>query len=140
PTLAHGDAAHEESEADHLLAASSALSATTTVDGAGPEAYAKLLHEDFSRWTAGGDMMTREAMIQGLREWWDAGMRVADSETEILFIKVVGDVGILRKKTTENYIDASKEAVGSFTGFASMVWKRGEAGWKLLSLDVTAAE
>jgi hypothetical protein len=88
-----------------VLATIERLSAATAPDGGGPDAYAVILADDFSRWTLGSDVINdKQSWVEGMRSWWNDGWRVADREARVLEIRVSGDHAFTRRIVTETYV------------------------------------
>jgi hypothetical protein len=134
-----GVAARDDSRAD-LEAAIDSFSRTTTVGGGGWEMYSAFLHEGFTRCYAGTPVVERDALVASVKDWWESGMRVAEDESHLLRLDVVGDVGIARLEVLEKFVDSDSVPAGEFHGFVTQVWVRGTDGWKLLSLEISPAK
>ena len=132
-------AASEESwtkEQRQVLAAIQRLSASTAPGGAGPDAYAAVLADDFSRWTVGSDVINdKQTWVEGVREWFDDGWRVSDRKTRNLEIQVSDDQAFIRRIVTETYLGPDKETSSSSAALAE-VWVRRADDWLLLRADV----
>jgi hypothetical protein len=132
-------ASSEESwskEQRQVLAAMQRLSASTAPGGAGPDAYAAVLADGFSRWTVGSDVINdKKTWVEGVREWFDDGWRVSDRKTRNLEIQVGEDQTFVRRIVTETYLGPDKETSSSSAALAE-VWVRGSDGWLLLRADV----
>ncbi len=122
-----------------LLEVADGFSATTSKGGAGWEAYAEFLHDDFTRWTPGRDVWDRAKTIELIRSWWEAGNRMAKSETELISLRVRDHTGVIRRKFSETYVDQENKDAGSFTGFVTQVWIRDGKSWKLLAATIQPA-
>lgn len=124
-----------------LRNALAAFDATTQIDGGGPDAYAALLHSEFTFWSVPGDSVTpREDLIAGLREWWESGNRVGADETAIVDIRISQDLAIVRLATEERFVDLEGAATGEFSGHVVQVWVHEGGGWRLLSATAWAAQ
>ena len=124
------------SESNELLEVARSLSSTTLAGGEGPDAYAEYLHPEFSRWSAGREVVDHPASIKMIREWWDAGNRQASSEEDTISVQIVGNTGVIRKRMTEKYVDGEGKDTGSFSGFVTQTWVREAGRWKLLSATI----
>lgn len=133
-----GLAGTDDRRAD-LEAAIEGFSQATKVGGAGWEMYAAFLREGFTRCYAGTPVVERDALVASVKEWWESGMRVAEDESRLLRVDVVGNVGIARLEVLERYVDGDTVPAGEFHGFVSQVWVYGTDGWKLLSLEIAPA-
>lgn len=111
------------------------LSAATATDGAGPAAYAAVLHPDFSRWTLGSDAAEdKETFVAAIQEWWRDGWRVSARDSRALHIVVRGDYAFTRRIVSETYVGPDGEQSASTTALAE-VWVRGGDDWLLLRVD-----
>jgi hypothetical protein len=99
------------------------LSAATLIDGDGWETYERLLHSEYSRWAMGEVYEGREKFVRSLEEWWDYGMRVAERDIDMIGVDEVGDLAIIRFKTTESFVGPDGPVDG-FSGYVSNVWIR----------------
>ncbi len=137
--LTPSPASSEESwskEQRQVLAAIQRLSASTAPGGAGPDAYAAVLADDFSRWTVGSDVINdKETWVEGVREWFNDGWRVSDRKTRNLEIQVSGGQAFIRRIVTETYLGPDKETSSSSAALAE-VWVRRADDWLLLRADV----
>ncbi|MBD3297625.1 MAG: hypothetical protein GF341_03140 [candidate division Zixibacteria bacterium] len=121
---------------EDILASIRQLSATTAPEGGGPDAYAAMLADGFSRWTIGStETDDADRWVAGIREWWADGWRVSDRKTEYLEIAVQGDYAFTRRIVTETYA-GPRDEVSSSTTALSEVWIRGENNWQLLLVNV----
>ena len=119
-----------------VLEAIDTLSATTAPDGAGPDAYAAVLDDDFSRWTIGSEVINqKQAWVDGLREWFDDGWRVSNRQTRNLEILVRDDLAYTRRIVQETYSGPENEQSVSSAALAE-VWVRRNEGWLLLLVNV----
>ncbi len=123
-----------------LRAAAAAFSLTTSVDGAGWQAYGSFLHADFTRWFVGKRVFDRDGLIASVREWWQDGTRVASTESEIVHLSISGNLGVVRKNVTERYLDGKGKASGEFRGFAVQVWQYRDNRWQMLTLDIAPVQ
>jgi len=112
------------------------LSASTLAGGEGWKAYERLLHPDYTRWAMGEIYEGREKFIRSLEEWWDYGMRVAERDIRMIAVDVIGDVAIIRFRTTESFIGPDGPADG-FSGYVSNTWVREDGAWLLLSAEIS---
>jgi hypothetical protein len=138
--LAVASVAGTDGDRAELEAAVDNFSHATTVGGGGWEMYAAFLREGFTRCYAGTPVVEREALVASVKEWWESGMRVSEDESRLIRLDVVGDVGIARLEVVEKFVDGDGVPTGDFHGFVTQVWLHGEDGWKLLSLDISAAK
>jgi len=123
-------------EQRQVLAAMQRLSASTAPGGAGPDAYAAVLADDFSRWTVGSDVINdKKTWVEGIREWFDDGWRVSDRKIRNLEIQVRNDQAFVRRIVTETYLGPDKATSSSSAALAE-VWVRRADGWLLLRADV----
>ena len=123
-------------EQRQVLAAIERLSASTAPGGAGPDAYAAVLADDFSRWTVGSELINgKQTWVEGLREWFDDGWRVSDRKVRNIEIRVEKDLAFVRRIVTETYLGPEQETSVSSAALAE-VWVRREKGWLLYRADV----
>lgn len=130
-------AAPEIADAD-LRASMAALSAATLAGGEGWTAYERFLHPEYTRWAMGEVYEGRDKFVKSLEQWWDYGMRVAEREIEIIAVDQVGDLAIVRFKTTESFVGPDGPVDG-FTGYVSNFWVREAGKWTLLSAEISSA-
>lgn len=114
------------------------LSASTLVDGEGWKAYDRLLHPEYSRWAMGEVYEGRAKFVKSLEEWWNYGMRVAERDVDLIAVDMVGDLAIIRFKTTETFVGPDGPADG-FSGYVSNTWIKEDGNWLLLSAEITSA-
>ena len=113
------------------------LSASTLVGGEGWRAYDRLLHPDYSRWAMGEVFERRTKFVKSLEEWWDCGMRVAERDVDIVAVDVVGNLAIIRYKTTETFVGPDGPVDG-FSGYLSNIWIKEGGNWLLLSAEISS--
>ncbi len=106
--------------------------------GFGWEGHAAFLHEDYTRCYNGGATVDRAKHIAGIRQWWEAGNRVQKSERRIEYLKISGDVAVVRIAIIEHHADPAGEVSEAFDGHVSQVWLRNQEEWELLSNEVIA--
>lgn len=114
------------------------LSASTLVDGDGWVVYERLLHPKYARWAMGEIYEGREKFVRSLEEWWNYGMRVAERDIEMIAVDMVGNLAIIRFKTTESFVGPDGPVDG-FSGYVSNVWTKENGRWLLLSADISSA-
>jgi hypothetical protein len=114
-----------------------ALSAATLVDGKGWEVYERLLHPEYSRWAMGEVYEGRDKFVRSLEEWWDYGMRVAERDIDMVAVDMVGDLAIVRFRTTEAFVGPDGPVDG-FSGYVSNVWIKEDGIWLLLSAEISS--
>ena len=129
-------AAPEISDSD-LRQAAEELSASTHVGGAGWTTYDRYLHPEYSRWAMGEVFERRTKFINSLEEWWNYGMRVARRDIEMIAVDMVGDIAIIRFKTTEEFAGPDGPVEG-FSGYVSNTWVREDGNWLLLSAEISS--
>lgn len=129
-------AAELSADEQQLLAAAQRLSETTKSGGAGWEAYAQFLHDDFTRWSAQQPMMDRAQTVGAIQSWWEGGNRVDKSEENLISTQLAGETGVLRRKFTEWYIDQDGNDAGKFSGYVTQVWVRAGETWLLLAATI----
>jgi len=115
-----------------ILASMELLSATTAPNGTGADGYAAVLAEGFSRWTTGSSIVnSKQAWVDGVRDWFDDGWRVVERDQEIVEIIVIGEYAFTRRVVEETYQSPSGDSSVSKAGLAE-TWIRGEGVWLLL--------
>jgi hypothetical protein len=129
-------AATEITDAE-LRQAAEELSASTLVGGEGWTVYERLLHPEYARWAMGEIYEGREKFVRSLEEWWGYGMRVAERDIEMIAVDIVGDLAIIRFKTTESFVGPDGPVAG-FSGYVSNTWVRENDQWLLLSADISS--
>ena len=128
-----------ESTAEAELAgAVEEFSATTRKGGPGWEAYADFLHPDFTRWTLaeGSSLMNREDLVEGLKQWWEQGSCVGQSEVELVSQRLEGDLGLVRRRVSETYLGPDGKLQGSSRNLVTQVWLREGEAWSLWAMEV----
>ncbi len=115
------------------------LSASTLVGGEGWKAYDRLLHPGYSRWAMGEVFERRTKFIKSLEEWWGYGMRVAEREVDMVAVDMVGDLAIIRYKTTESFVGPDGPVEG-FSGYVSNIWVKEGRNWLLLSAEISSTD
>ena len=113
------------------------LSASTLVGGEGWTVYERLLHPEYARWAMGEIYEGRDKFVRSLEEWWNYGMRVAERDIELIAVDIVGDLAIIRFKTTESFVGPDGPVDG-FSGYVSNTWVREGDEWLLLSADISS--
>lgn len=113
------------------------LSASILVGGEGWKAYDRLLHPDYSRWAMGEVFERRTKFVKSLEEWWDYGMRVAERDVDIVAVDVVGNLAIIRYKTTETFVGPDGPVEG-FSGYVSNIWIKEDGDWFMLSAEISS--
>ena len=113
------------------------LSASTLVGGEGWKAYDRLLHPDYSRWAMGEVYEGRIKFVKSLEEWWNYGMRVAKRDVEMVALDMVGNLAIIRYKTTESFVGPDGPTDG-FSGYVSNIWINEDGDWFLLSAEISS--
>jgi len=114
------------------------MAAATLQDGAGWQAYERLLHPRYSRWAMGEVYEDRAAFVRNLREWWEYGMRVTSRDIEMVGFDLAGDVAVVRFLTRETFAGPDG-AQGGFAGYVTNVWVREDGDWSLLSAEIANA-
>ena len=128
-----GDWSAEQRE---ILDAIARLSAATAPGGGGADDYAMMLTDDFSRWTIGSDVVNgKPDWVEGVREWFDDGWRVAERQVEGLDITVRGNIAFTRRIVTEAFVGPDGERPAPGTAALAEVWVREDAQWQLLRVD-----
>ncbi len=113
------------------------LSASTLVGGEGWKAYDRLLHPEYSRWAMGEVYEGRIKFVKSLEEWWNYGMRVAERDVDMVAVDMVGNLAIIRYKTTETFVGPDGSADG-FSGHVSNIWIKEDGVWLLLSAEISS--
>ncbi len=111
------------------------LSASTLDGGKGWKTYNQLLHPEYSRWAMGEVYEGRTKFVKSLEEWWNYGMRVAERDIEIVAVNMVGNLAIIRYKTTESFVGPDGPTAG-FTGYVSNTWIEEDGNWLLLFAEL----
>jgi ketosteroid isomerase-like protein len=139
PALASAQAPWDVDQRE-VLASIERLSEATAPGGGGPEAYGAVLADDFSRWTLGmGVLNTKESWLEGMREWWDDGWRVADRSAEVLEVRVEGDHAYTRRVVEETYAGPDGDRSTAKAALAE-VWTKADLGWQLLRVDIVTLD
>lgn len=120
-----------------LRESSEKLSASTLVGGEGWTVYEQLLHPDYVRWAMGEIYEGRDKFVRSLEDWWNYGMRVAERDIEMIAVDMIGDLAIVRYKTTESFVGPDGPVEG-FSGYVSNTWIRQDGRWLLLSADISS--
>lgn len=110
------------------------LSASTLVGGEGWKAYDRLLHPEYSRWAMGEVYEGRTKFVISLEEWWNYGMRVAERDVDMVAVDMVGNLAIIRYKTTETFVGPAD----GFSGYVSNIWIKEDGDWLLLSAEISS--
>jgi len=113
------------------------LSASTMVGGEGWKTYDRLLHSEYSRWAMGEIYEGRTKFVRSLEEWWNYGMRVAERNIEVVAVDRVGELAIIRFKTTETFVGPDGPIAG-FTGYVSNIWINEDGDWLLLFAEISS--
>jgi hypothetical protein len=113
------------------------LSASTLVGGEGWIAYDRLLHPAYSRWAMGEVFERRTKFIKSLEEWWNYGMRVAERDVDMVAVDMVGNLAVIRYKTTESFVGPDGPTDG-FSGYVSNIWINKDGEWLLLSAEISS--
>lgn len=116
------------------------FSKSTMVDGKGWEAYESYLHSDFSRWSARGKVMSKQQIVDSIRQWWETGNRMKTSDEKLISLKVVGGTAVLRKSVNEHYVDSQGNETGSFSGYITHVWLKESDRWQLLAATIEQSD
>ncbi|MEP2772464.1 MAG: DUF4440 domain-containing protein [Fulvivirga sp.] len=119
-----------------IIKAIAGLSATTTPEGKGADAYGEFLADDFSRWTVGSEVTnTKLDWIEGIREWFTDGWRVADRQQDILEIAIINDLAHVRRNVTETYVGPKGDTSSSKAALAEL-WMYQNNRWLLYRVNV----
>ncbi len=113
------------------------LSASTLVGGEGWKTYDRLLHPEYSRWAMGEVYEGRIKFVKSLEEWWNYGMRVAERDVDMVAVDMVGNLAIIRYKTTESFVGPDG-SVDGFSGYVSNIWIKEDGDWLLLSAEISS--
>lgn len=122
---------------DKLRQAANELSASTLVGGEGWKVYDRLLHPNYSRWAMGEIYEGRTKFVNSLEAWWDYGMRVDERVMKLVAVDMVGDLAVIRFKTSEKFVGPDGPTVG-FSGYVSNIWIKENGGWLLLSAEISS--
>ena len=82
----------------------------------------------------------REKFVRSLEAWWNHGMRVARRDIEMVAVDMIGDLAIIRFRTTESFAGPDGPVEQGFAGFVSNTWIREDGQWLLLSADISSTE
>jgi hypothetical protein len=129
-------AAPEIADAD-LRQSIDELTASTLVGGEGWIAHDRLLHPEYSRWAMGEVFERRTKFVKSLEEWWNYGMRVSKRDVELVSVDMVGNLAIIRYKTTEAFVGPDGPVEG-FSGYVSNIWIKEDDNWLLLSAEISS--
>ena len=113
------------------------LSASTLVGGQGWKVYERLIHPEYSRWAMGEVYEGREKFVKTLAEWWEHGMRVAEREIDMVAVDLVGNLAIIRFKTTETFVGPDG-LTDDFSGHVTNMWIKEDGKWLLLSAEISS--
>ena len=114
-----------------------ALSASMKRDGSGGKAYAAILSPDYSRWTLGSTLINdRATWLKGINDWFNSGWRIAESENNIIEIKVYGDYAFVRRVATETYAGPNGENQVFQSGVVE-IWNKKDKIWLLLQASIS---
>ncbi|MBT8218797.1 MAG: hypothetical protein KJP00_03180 [Bacteroidia bacterium] len=121
-----------------ILDVITALSTTTAKEGGGADAYGLILHDDYSRWTLGGEQMSgKQAWIDGIREWFDGGWSVSDRDQEIIEITVNAEIAFVRRIVSETFVSPHGNKGQPSKAALAEIWKKVEDQWLLYRVDIT---
>jgi len=122
--------------APDIFSAMEDLTSTLRVDGGGPDAFEAMLSEDFLRLSVmSGELMNREEFMEGIREWWDGGGRISDSQKEVLEVSSHGEFWLTRSRMRENYLPS-----GASYSAVTQLWAKENGRWVVRRTDVTVIE
>jgi hypothetical protein len=97
----------------------------------GFDAYAALFHPDYTNW--GGDaVLGRQAYLDRVRPWYDAGNRAVATDIHPISIEIIGDLAVSRYLLREDFSDGTA-FVGRFVSLA----RRDEGRWQLYHTSFT---
>ena len=116
------------------------LSAATLADGAGWQAYERLLHPNYTRWAMGEVYEGREKFVRSLEAWWDYGMRVAERNTEMVAVDMYDDLAVVRFRINEKFAGPDGPVAEGFSGYVSNTWIREGENWLLLSAEISSTQ
>ena len=134
-TVATAEADAREADLRERVAS---LTHSTLVDGDGWTAYSDLMHPDLTRWNVSTEGVHDKAALTAMvKEWWEAGFRVGDSEAEILSLHVSEDIGIVRRRVREWYVGPDGGDAGSSASHVTQVWRQADDTWYLLAMDIS---
>ena len=123
-------------EYSEILKRMEELSKSTAPGGGGGEAYGKVLHDDFSRWTMGSkNIVSKSEIIESINGWFKDGWRVTDRNTENWNFTESGNYAFIRRKVTEKYLGPDDETSTSTSGLTE-VWIKENNKWFLLRVDL----
>ena len=113
------------------------LKASTLIGGEGWRVADRLLHPAYSRWAMGEVFERRAKFVKSLEEWWNAGMRVAKRDVDMIAVDMVSNLAIIRYKTTEAFASPDGPVEG-FSGYVSDIWIMEDGNWLLLSAEISS--
>ncbi len=122
---------------DELRRSVDELSASTLVGGEGWKTYDRLLHPEYSRWAVGEVFERRTKFVRSLEEWWNYGMRGTKRDVDMVAVDMIGDLAIIRYKTTETFIGPDGPVDG-FSGFVTNVWIKKDGNWLLITAEISS--
>lgn len=136
-TTAQANNQNFDSEQKAIISQMKALSSSMYKGGKGGNAYAAILAPDYTRWTSGSDLINDRAnWLKGINDWFDSGWRIADSQNNILEIKIQGNLAFVRRVATETYSGPKGESQVFQSGVVE-VWTKKNNTWLLLQASIS---
>jgi len=127
-------------EQQQVINAMDQLSQATAVDGGGAEDYAAVLSENYSRWTAGSQLVNdKTSWVAGLDGWFTDGWRVTDRSTQVIDIEVQASFAFVRRIVNETYL-GPEDSQSQANAALAEVWVREGDQWKLMQVNVTVID
>lgn len=98
----------------------------------GFEAYAARFHPEYTNWSGGDTVLDRQAYLDRVRTWYDAGHRAVATTIVPITIDLIGDVALSRYTLREEFSDQTA-FVGRFVSLA----RRHQGRWTLYRTSFT---
>jgi hypothetical protein len=98
----------------------------------GFDAYAALFHPEYTNWSGGDAVLDRQAYLDRVRPWYDAGNRAVATDIRPITVDIMGDLALSRYTLREDFSDGTA-FVGRFVSLA----RRQEGRWRLYRTSFT---
>lgn len=92
----------------------------------GFDAYAALFHPDYTNWSGGDTVLTRQAYLDRVKPWYEAGNRAVATDLRPVTIEILGDYALSRYRLREDFTDGT-----AFVGRFVSVARRYDGRWTL---------